>query len=75
MIKFIVFFSCVNYVPEPEDAALLNSAIRVFLKFNRYPDAAMLAVRLNDMDKVKEIFMDCSGRLGISFSLILELPI
>ena len=52
-----------NYVPEPEDSALLNSAIRIFLNFDRYPDAAMLAVRLNDMEKVKEIFMNCSGRL------------
>ena len=51
-----------SYVPEPEDAALLNSAIRIFLKFNRYPDAVMLAVRLNDMEKVKELFMSCSGR-------------
>ena len=51
-----------NYVPEPEDAALLNSAIRIFLKFSRFPDAAMLAVRLNDMDKVKEIFTNCTGR-------------
>eukprot|EP00112_Aurelia_sp_Birch-Aquarium-sp1_P012638 Seg2658.4 transcript_id=Seg2658.4/GoldUCD/mRNA.D3Y31 product="26S proteasome non-ATPase regulatory subunit 2" protein_id=Seg2658.4/GoldUCD/D3Y31 len=53
--------SCVNYVPEPEDTALLNSAIRIFLRFDRYPDAAALAVRLNDIDKVKEIFMSCSG--------------
>jgi len=53
--------SCVSYVPEPEDAALLNSAIRIFLKFNRYPDAVMLAVRLNDMEKVKKLFMSCSG--------------
>ena len=66
-----------SYVPEPEDAALLNSAIRIFLKFNRYPDAVMLAVRLNDMEKVKKLFMSCSGRFekyllfSIRFSQIL----
>ena len=64
MLRFFVFFfcSCVNYVPEPEDSALLNSAIRIFLRFDRFPDAAMLAVRLNDMDKVKEIFMNSAER-------------
>eukprot|EP00795_Rhopilema_esculentum_P012677 gene12677-3387_t len=56
--------SCVNYVPEPEDSALLNSAIRIFLRFDRFPDAAMLAVRLNDMDKVKEIFMNSAESDG-----------
>eukprot|EP00794_Sanderia_malayensis_P017065 gene17065-18785_t len=53
--------SCVNYVPEPEDSALLHSAIKIFLKFECFPDAITLAVRLNDMDKVKEIFLSCTG--------------
>ena len=64
---YLIFYSCVNYVPEPEDTALLNSAIRIFLRFDRYPDAAALAVRLNDIDKVKEIFMSCSGRYAFFF--------
>lgn len=53
--------SCVSYVPEPDDTAILHSAIRIFLRFDCFPDAIVLAVRLNNMEKVKEIFLSCTG--------------
>ncbi|XP_033101471.1 26S proteasome non-ATPase regulatory subunit 2-like [Anneissia japonica] len=61
--------SCVNYVPEPEDSALLHTALGIFRKFDRYPEALRLAIRLNDMKLIEEIFTTCKDGLleGSSF--------
>lgn len=48
--------SCVKYVPEPEDTELLKCALKIFLKYDCYPEALNLAIQLNDMDLIKEIF-------------------
>uniref|UniRef100_A0A3B5QXS6 26S proteasome non-ATPase regulatory subunit 2 n=2 Tax=Xiphophorus TaxID=8082 RepID=A0A3B5QXS6_XIPMA len=48
--------SCVSYVPEPENSALLRCALNIFRKFNRYPEALRLALMLNDMELVENIF-------------------
>uniref|UniRef100_A0A3P9P0Q2 26S proteasome non-ATPase regulatory subunit 2 n=2 Tax=Poecilia TaxID=8080 RepID=A0A3P9P0Q2_POERE len=51
--------SCVSYVPEPENSALLRCALNIFRKFNRYPEALRLALMLNDMELVENIFTSC----------------
>jgi 26S proteasome regulatory subunit N1 len=51
--------SCVNYVPEPEDSMLLKTALAIYKKFNQPADAMVLAIRLNDMELVQEIFTTC----------------
>ncbi|XP_022360110.1 26S proteasome non-ATPase regulatory subunit 2 isoform X2 [Enhydra lutris kenyoni] len=51
--------SCVNYVPEPENSALLRCALGVFRKFSRFPEALRLALMLNDMELVEDIFTSC----------------
>uniref|UniRef100_A0A3Q3G673 26S proteasome non-ATPase regulatory subunit 2 n=1 Tax=Kryptolebias marmoratus TaxID=37003 RepID=A0A3Q3G673_KRYMA len=48
--------SCVSYVPEPENSALLRCALNIFRKFNRHPEALRLALMLNDMELVENIF-------------------
>ncbi|XP_048580895.1 26S proteasome non-ATPase regulatory subunit 2 isoform X1 [Nematostella vectensis] len=53
--------SCVNYVPEPEDSTLLRTALSIFRKFDRQPEALQLAIQLNDIELVKEIFLSCTG--------------
>ena len=55
-------FSCVKYVPEPEDSALLKMALKIYKQFHRYPQALRLALMLNDMSLVKEVFMECPDR-------------
>ena len=55
--------SCVKYVPEPEDTELLKCAVEIFLKFDCYPEALNLAIALNDMDMIKDIFRKSSDRL------------
>ncbi len=54
--------SCVKYVPEPEDATLLHNALKIYLKFKRYPQALRLALMLNDLELTKEIFLECPDR-------------
>jgi len=49
--------SCVNYVPEPEDAELLKTATRIYRAFKRLPDAMRCAMQLNDSELMKEIFL------------------
>ncbi|XP_037534377.1 26S proteasome non-ATPase regulatory subunit 2 [Nematolebias whitei] len=51
--------SCVSYVPEPENSALLRCALTIFRKFNRHPEAMRLALMLNDMELVENIFTSC----------------
>jgi len=48
--------SCVNYVPEPEDAELLKTAGRIYRKFNRYPEAMRCAMQLNDKELINKLF-------------------
>ncbi|XP_077986315.1 26S proteasome non-ATPase regulatory subunit 2-like [Glandiceps talaboti] len=55
--------SCVNYVPEPEDANLLKTALRLFRRFDRYPEALRLAMQLNDIELIEEIFTSCKDIL------------
>ena len=55
----MLYYSCVAYVPEPENTNLLKTALELYRKFNRFPDALLCAVQLNDMDLVKEIFLSC----------------
>ncbi|CAJ0934789.1 unnamed protein product, partial [Ranitomeya imitator] len=72
---------CVSYVPEPENSSLLRSALSLFRKFDRYPEALRLALILNDMELVEDIFTSCKdvviqkqmafmlGRHGVYLSL------
>lgn len=48
-----------SYVPEPENSALLRCALNIFRKFNRYPEALRLALMLNDVELVENIFTSC----------------
>lgn len=52
-------FSCVKYVPEPEDSTLLHTTLKVYLHFKHYPQALRLALMLNDLDLAKKIFLEC----------------
>jgi len=51
--------SCVPYVPEPENTNLLNTALKLFRKFDQYPHAMRIALQMNDPAKVQEIFHSC----------------
>jgi len=52
----------VSYVPEPEDSMLLKTALNIFRKFDHQPEAMKLAIHLNDVELIKDIFISCTGR-------------
>ena len=51
--------SCVPYVPDPENVSLLKCALNLSKKFNQHTQAMRLALMLNDMEDIKEIFLSC----------------
>jgi len=55
--------SCVPYVPEPENTNLLKTALGIYQKFNKYAEAMRLAMQLNDMDLINEIFQSTDDLL------------
>jgi len=55
----VIVFSCVAYVPEPENMTLLKTALSLYRKFDQYADAVLIAMQINDMDIVQEIFTTC----------------
>src|SRR5690606_32226641 len=52
--------SCADYVPEPEDTEALRQALKIYQKMDKRPAALQLAIRLNDMDIVKELYDTCT---------------
>jgi len=54
--------SCVPYTAEPENTNLLLTSIKIFRKFNKLPEALRLAMQLNKLDLIKEIFFSCEDK-------------
>ncbi|XP_011200609.2 26S proteasome non-ATPase regulatory subunit 2 [Bactrocera dorsalis] len=50
--------SCYPYVPEPDNTIILETALQLARKFNQHTQALRLALMLNDMDKIAEIFKE-----------------
>ena len=57
---FSFYFSCVPYVPDPENTTLLKASLNLFKRFNQYPQALRIAMQLNDMHLIEEIFTSCN---------------
>ncbi|GAB6029032.1 26S proteasome non-ATPase regulatory subunit 2 [Chamberlinius hualienensis] len=56
----LYLISCVPYVPDPENTNLVKTALNIFRKYNKYPDALRLAMMLNDIRLIEEIFTSCT---------------
>ncbi|XP_036326001.1 26S proteasome non-ATPase regulatory subunit 2-like [Rhagoletis pomonella] len=50
--------SCYPYVPEPDNTIILETALQLARKFKQHTQALRLALMLNDMDKITEIFKE-----------------
>lgn len=50
---------CVPYVADPENVTLLRTALNLSRKFNQYTQAMRLALMLNDMTLIRQIFTEC----------------
>ncbi|XP_031849170.1 regulatory particle non-ATPase 1 [Nomia melanderi] len=74
--------SCVPYVADPENSTLLHAAAKLYRKFGQYPQAVRLAMQLNDLPLIEDIFIKCtdlSVQKQLAFMLgrqqiFLELP-
>ena len=64
-----------SYVPEPENSALLKCSLNIFRKFNRYPEALRLALMLNDVELVENIFTSCKDMCVCSPRAVHPFPI
>ena len=64
-VKLCVAFgySCVKYVPEPEDSILLTTSLKIYRKFKHYSKALQLALQLNDLDLIREIFLSAKENM------------
>ncbi|XP_058447673.1 26S proteasome non-ATPase regulatory subunit 2 [Malaya genurostris] len=60
--------SCVPYVPEPENISLLKCALSLSRKFKMYTQAMRLAMMINDIQLIQDIFTTC-GDLAIQKQL------
>lgn len=51
--------SCVPYVPDPENVKLLKCALNLSKKFKQHTQAMRLALMLNDVKVIEDIFLSC----------------
>ncbi|XP_063243061.1 26S proteasome non-ATPase regulatory subunit 2 [Bacillus rossius redtenbacheri] len=51
--------SCVPYVPDPENIMLLHAAMAIFKRFKQFPQALRVAMQMNSMQFIEEIFNSC----------------
>ena len=47
---------CVNLLPPQDDVAFLKTAHRIYEKYQRFPEALSLAIRLNDSELIHRDF-------------------
>lgn len=66
--------SCADYLPEQEDVEqLLTIAVDIYRKVKKLPDAMQVAIRKNDMELIKAIYLaseeQSTTRLQLAFDL------
>jgi len=54
--------SCVPYTAEPENTNLCITALQIFRKFHRLPEALRVAMQLNDMELIEDVFTSTDDR-------------
>ncbi|KAG7208331.1 hypothetical protein KM043_014567 [Ampulex compressa] len=52
--------SCVPYVADAENTNLLHTAAKLYWKFGQYPQAVRLAMQLDDLLLIEDIFAKCT---------------
>ena len=58
-----------NYSPEPEDVQILNVVLDIYKKFKRFTDAIVIALKLDNPEKVREVFALCDDPFVFPFPL------
>ncbi|KAK0590207.1 hypothetical protein LWI29_024000 [Acer saccharum] len=55
--------SAARYLPGPDDILVLDIAYMIYLKFDEYPNALQIALFLDNLQYVKQIFTSCDDLL------------
>ncbi|XP_062152652.1 26S proteasome non-ATPase regulatory subunit 2 homolog A [Alnus glutinosa] len=55
--------SSARYLPGPDDMLVLDIAYMIYLKFEEYPNALQIALFLDNMQYVKQVFTSCDDLL------------
>ncbi|KAL0001994.1 hypothetical protein SO802_015775 [Lithocarpus litseifolius] len=55
--------SSARYLPGPDDMLVLDIAYMIYLKFEEYPNALQIALFLDNMQYVKQVFTSCDDQL------------
>jgi len=64
--------SCAAYVPEPDDQAVLSTAMQIYREESKWSQALAIALRLNDSEAVQSIYTGCpegAEKLQLAFDL------
>lgn len=51
--------NCVNLLAPPDDVAFLRTAHAIYRKHKQYPSAMLLAIRLDDVQLIRETLQEC----------------
>ncbi|KAM7492213.1 hypothetical protein LguiA_035134 [Lonicera macranthoides] len=55
--------SSARYLPNPDDQSVLDIAYMIYMKFQEFPYALQIALLLDNMQYVKQIFISCADLL------------
>jgi len=55
--------SCVPYVPEPEDDQLKQTCLNIYRKFDQWPQAMQMALKLNNLELITDLFVSCKDKM------------
>ncbi|KAH0871326.1 hypothetical protein HID58_078348 [Brassica napus] len=55
--------SAAKYLPGPDDMLVLDIAYMIYIKFEEYPNALQIALFLDNMQYVKQVFTSCTDLL------------
>ncbi|KAF5744081.1 hypothetical protein HS088_TW08G00674 [Tripterygium wilfordii] len=55
--------SAAKYLPGPDDMSVLDIALTIYMKFEEYANALQIALFLDNMQHIKQVFTSCSDML------------
>ncbi|OAY34004.1 hypothetical protein MANES_13G142400v8 [Manihot esculenta] len=55
--------SASRYLPDPDNVLILDVAYMIYLKFEEYPNALQIALFIDNIQEVSQIFIDCDDML------------
>ncbi|QDZ18291.1 regulatory subunit of 26S proteasome [Chloropicon primus] len=65
----LYLLSSCHFLPPPEDRMVLECAYKLYTQVKQYPDASIVAIKLNDVGKLRESFKACDGLKEDAFVL------